>query len=261
MCLQDTSFHLIGLLITGSNTISIRRDQPWLEVAVKVSHEPEGAVRAVLHLHSCGSMREKRVTVGLSCQRVHVGPSRGVLFIDPREAFGDGSHPSTSLALRLLDELISGKYGPPPTAPGWVLDAGCGSGVLGLAAAALGGFKVLGVDLDPHAIDAAQGNLRLNPEPGSKISLVLGELLCARGPFCLVLANLVPSVHVRAHKTLGRAVASGGWLILSGFFQTQKDLISLPYVRNGATEKGYSLDQAWAGILLHKPERNRPLYR
>ena len=205
-------------------------------------------------------MRENRVTVGLSCQRVHAVPSQRVLFIDPREAFGDGSHPSTSLALRLLDDLISGKYGPAPAVPGWVLDAGCGSGVLGLAAAALGGFKVLGVDLDPHAIDAARGNLRLNPEPGSKISLALGELLCARGPFCLVLANLVPSVHVRAHKTLWQAVASGGWLILSGFFQTQKDWISLPYVRDGATEMGYAFDQAWAGILLRKPERDGLFY-
>ena len=203
-------------------------------------------------------MREKRVTVGLSCGREDAGPGPTKLLIDPREAFGDGSHPSTFLALQLLEELIRGKYGLPPPVQGWVLDAGCGSGVLGLAAAALGGFKVLGVDLDPRAIDAARGNLRLNPEPGSKISLALGELLCARGPFCLVLANLVPSVHVRAHEALWRTVASGGWLILSGFFQTQKDLISLPYVRNGATEKGYSLDQTWAGIILHKPVTNGP---
>ena len=200
----------------------------------------------------------KKVTVGLSCEGLDASPGPTMLLIDPGEAFGDGSHPSTSLALRLLEELLRGKYGPPPPVDGWVLDAGCGSGVLGLAAAALGSFKVLGVDLDSRAIEAARGNLRLNPGPGSKVSLALGELLCARGPFCLVLANLVPSVHVRAQKTLWRAVASGGWLILSGFFQTQKDLILLPYVRNGATEKGYSLDQAWAGIILHKPAANGP---
>jgi ribosomal protein L11 methylase PrmA len=114
------------------------------------------------------------------------------------------------------------------------------------------------VDLDPRAIDAARGNLRHNQEPGSKIFLALGELSCAQGPFCLVLANLVPTLHVRAWKTLWRAVAPGGWLILSGFCDTHKDSILHPYVRNGATEKACSLDQVWAGILLLKPDSHLP---
>ncbi|NVM22887.1 MAG: 50S ribosomal protein L11 methyltransferase [Desulfobacterales bacterium] len=126
--------------------------------------------------------------------------------------------------------------------------------MLALAATAIGGFKVLAVDLDPRAIDAARGNLVLNPGPGHKVSLALGELSCARGPFGLVLANLVPSVHVRAHKTLWQVVAPGGWLILSGFCRPQKELILGPYVRNGAKEKECRLCQAWAGALLHKPE-------
>jgi len=194
------------------------------------------------------------LTVTPPCQPVHAGQDHRVLLIDPQEAFGDGSHPSTRLSLQLLDELLTGQHGPPPAViEGWVLDAGCGSGVLALAAASLGGFKVLGVDLDRRAIDAARGNLSLNPRPGSKVFLALGELSCARGPFCLVLANLVPSVHVREYKTLWQVVAPGGWLILSGFCQAQKDLILRPYLQNGTMEKAYSLDQGWAGILLHKP--------
>ena len=87
---------------------------------------------------------------------------------------------------------------------------------------------------------------------GCKVFLALGELSCVRGPFCLVMANLVPTLHVKVYETLWQAVAPGGWLILSGFCQTHKDSILRPYIHNGATEKACSFDHAWAGTLLHK---------
>jgi ribosomal protein L11 methyltransferase len=196
-----------------------------------------------------------RLTIGSPWEYLPTGQGEGVLLIDPQDAFGNGNHPSTRLALLLLDELLSGKYGSPAKGQGWVLDAGCGSGVLALAAAALGEYKTLAVDLDPRAIYSARGNLRHNPGPGSKISLALGDLSCARGPFYLVLANLVPPLHSRVWHTLWGAVEPGGWLILSGFCETQKDSILSPYFQRGATEKALSVDKAWAGSLLHKPER------
>jgi ribosomal protein L11 methyltransferase len=225
-----------------------------VDLRVVEADEPSGALHEQLRPVNVSP----RLAVAHPCQPVHGGQCRKVLLIDPQEAFGDGNHPSTHLALRLLDELLSGQYGPPPVVEGWVLDAGCGSGVLALAAATLGGFKVLAVDVDPRAIDATRGNLRHNRGPGSKVFLALGELSCAQGPFCLVLANLVPTLHVRACKTLWRAVAPGGWLILSGFCQTQKDSILLPYVQNRAIEMACSVDQAWAGTLLHKPDSSVP---
>ena len=151
-----------------------------------------------------------------------------------------------------MDELLTGKHGPPPAVKEWALDAGCGTGVQAQAAAALGGFKVLAVDVDPRAVRAAGGNVKLNPEPGRKVSLALGELSCARGPFCLVMANLVPTLHLRIYETLWNGVAPGGWLILSGFCQTHKDSILRPYIQYGAAEKACSSDHAWAGTLLHK---------
>ena len=195
-----------------------------------------------------------RLAVGSPCQPGYTGQDRKVLLIDAQEAFGDGKHPSTRIALRLLDEFLNGQHGPPPVVDEWVLDAGCGSGVLALAAAALGGFKVLAVDLDPQAINATRNNLMLNSGPGSKVFLAMGELSCAQGPFCIVLANLVPTLQTRAYKTLWRAVAPGGWLILSGFCQAQKEWILRPYIQNGATEKACYLEQAWAGVLLYKPK-------
>jgi ribosomal protein L11 methyltransferase len=186
-------------------------------------------------------------------QQVHVGRGEKVLVIDPKEAFGDGAHPSTRLALRLLDDLFSGRCGSPDIQPGWVLDAGCGTGVLALAAATLADLKVFAVDISARAVDAAAGNLRRNSDPGSRVFLACGELACAQGPFGLVLANLAPSVHFRAGRTLWEAAAPGGWLILSGFFDIQKTMVLGPYVRHGATEKRCLLDDTWAGSLLKKP--------
>jgi len=195
-----------------------------------------------------------RLAVGLPSRRLHGGSDHTLLLIEPREAFGDGNHPSTRVALRLVDELFSGQHGLPPAATGWGLDAGCGTGVLALAAAALGGLKVLAVDVDPRAVRATEGNLKLNPGPGCKVFPALGGLSCARGPFCLVMANLVPTLHVRVYETLWQGLAPGGRLILSGFCHTHKDSILRPYIRHGATEKACSVEQAWAGTLLHKLE-------
>lgn len=219
-----------------------------VELHVFEADEPTGGWKQQVQARQISS----RLSIGPPCQQGGVAKGQTVLFIDPQDAFGDGNHPSTRLALRLLDELLGDEYGPANMIQGWVLDAGCGSGVLALAAAALGGFEALGVDLDPKAVEAARKNLRHNAGPGSKVSLALGDLSCARGPFCIVLANLVYPVHMKVYHTLWAAVAPGGWLILSGFCHSHKDSILSPYVRKGASERAFSTDGAWAGALLHK---------
>jgi len=222
-----------------------------VELHVFQADEPTGGWKEQVQPRQISS----RLTIGPPCQKGGIAKDQTTVLIDPQDAFGDGNHPSTRLALRLLDELLGDKYGPARMIQGWVLDAGCGSGVLALAAAALGGFQALGVDLDPKAIGAARKNLRHNAGPGSKVSLALGDLSCARGPFCVVLANLVYPVHMKVWRTLWAAVAPGGWLILTGFCQSHKDSILSPYVRKGASERAVSTDGAWAGALLHKTNK------
>lgn len=257
-CLLKTTVAMDGQV----DRILSRIDEALRQVEAKhLVSEPMPVELQVLEVDEAGGSRQRRLeprrvssrlAVGLPCHRVHGGSGHTVLLIDPKDAFGDGNHPSTRIALRLVDELLSGEHGPLPAVTRWGLDAGCGTGVLALAAAALGGFRVLAVDLDPRAVRAARGNLRLNPGPGCKVFLALGELSCVRGPFCVVMANLVPTLHVKVYETLWQAVAPGGWLILSGFCQTHKDSILRPYIHNGATEKACSFDHAWAGTLLHK---------
>ncbi len=240
-----------------------RIDEALRQVEAKhLVSEPMPVELQVLEADEAGGSRPRRLqprrvsprlAVGSPCHGIDGGSGHTVLLIDPKEAFGDGYHPSTRIALRLVDELLSGQHGPLPAVRDWALDAGCGTGVLALAAAALGGLRVLAVDLDPRAVRATRGNLRLNPEPGSKVFLTLGELSCIRGPFCVVMANLVPTLHVKVCETLWQAVVPGGWLILSGFCQTHKDSILRPYIQYGATEEACPVDHAWAGTLLHKP--------
>lgn len=200
-----------------------------------------------------GDMSSDRPVQGDRCQPIKVGRDENTLFIDSKQAFGDGSHPSTRLALRLLDELLCQEKDRPNIVSEWALDAGCGTGILALAAATLADLKVFAVDIDPHAIEAAAENLKRNTGAGGRVSLALGGLSCARGPFGLVLANLAPSVHVSAKGVLWHTVAPGGWLILSGFFKIQKGMVLAPYVRQGATEKGYLLHEGWAASLLKRP--------
>jgi ribosomal protein L11 methylase PrmA len=193
----------------------------------------------------------RRLSVASPLSDMPCRPGSTLLRIEALQAFGDGGHPSTVLALRLLDGLLEGRYGPPPE-KGWVLDAGCGTGILGFAAAALGGFAVLGVDISPEALAAARVNRLHNPVAGPRVVLVRGDLACCRGPFRIVLANLVPSVHGGFARFLWEATAKGGWLILAGFSQKQKELVCRPYVSRGAEERAVLADHPWAGVLLSK---------
>jgi len=198
----------------------------------------------------------RRLSVASPLSDLPCRPGSTPLRIEALQAFGDGRHSSTVLALRLLDGLLEGQYGPPP-GKGWVLDAGCGTGILALAAAALGGFAVLSVDISPEALAAARLNRLHNPVAGARVVLVRGDLACCRGPFRIVLANLVPSVHGGVARFLWEATAKGGWLILAGFSKKQKKLVCRPYLSRGAEERAALTDHPWAGVLLRKPKIHR----
>ncbi len=141
-------------------------------------------------------------------------PGERVLVLRTSGVFPPG-HPTTRLCLELLQEVLAS--GPCRR----LLDVGCGSGVLTLAAAALGADFCLGVDLSRQAVLLARENARENGLAAA-LRLVQGSTECLRGPFDLVLANLPWPVQMAKVAELDRLAAPSGALILSGFRDIQE---------------------------------------
>lgn len=135
-----------------------------------------------------------------------------VLRLDPGLAFGTGSHPTTRLCLRWIADNLG---------PGWrVLDYGCGSGVLAIAAGLHGAGRIVGVDVDPNAVSAARDNALAN---GVEATFGLPDTDMAPQTFDLVVANILANpLRVLAPLLCGRC-APGGTVVLSGILESQAD--------------------------------------
>ena len=139
------------------------------------------------------------------------------LRLDPGLAFGTGSHPTTRLCLRWLRESIRGGES--------VLDYGCGSGILAIAAARLGAADVTGVDVDPQAIRASAANAASN---GVAARFARPEAL-GDGRFGIVVANILANPLVLLAPALCARVAAGGAIALSGVLVEQTDAVRAAY--------------------------------
>lgn len=151
-----------------------------------------------------------RVAVGPPWDRPKAPPGGVGLVIEPGMAFGTGSHATTRLAVRLLDGLIADR------AVDSVLDVGCGSGILSMAASGLGVDRVVGLDNDPRAVDAADTNLAENGFTADDIDLSTTPLGKLDETFEMVVANILAPILIDLSDDLLDAVAEGGDLVLSG---------------------------------------------
>ena len=141
------------------------------------------------------------------------GPDDVVLDLDPGMAFGTGLHPTTRLCLAATEAVAERGA----LAGARVLDVGCGSGILSIAAAKLGAASVLGVDIDPIAIEATRANAATNGM-GDRIEAREGSLPSGQAPHDVVLANLIASVLVALAVPLHDELRPGGVLVASGIF-------------------------------------------
>lgn len=151
-------------------------------------------------------------------------------------AFGTGTHPTTQLCLALVEDYYAQSGGQPDRR---VMDIGCGSAILSIAALKLGAQKALGVDIDADAILASRQNAELN-RVSEKLELGLGsvsEVLAGSFSFDragLVLANILAPVLVNLlDHGLGSLVQPGGWLVLSGILAEQSSAVETALHKHG----------------------------
>src|SRR5258706_94991 len=143
-----------------------------------------------------------------------------VVRLDPGLAFGTGTHPTTALCLQILDSL--------PVAGRSVIDYGCGSGILGVAALKLGAAHVWAIDLDPQALLATRDNARSN---GVSSSIDVQGIEVGLRPAYCVMANILAGPLVELAPTLTEACEPGGYLLLSGLLKTQAYEVKAAYGR------------------------------
>jgi ribosomal protein L11 methyltransferase len=158
------------------------------------------------------------------------------LVIDPGQAFGTGAHPTTKLCLELMCGLE-------PSGP--LIDLGCGSGVLAIAAAKLGWSPVSAVDHDPASVDAAAENGRVN---GVEIEVARVDLRHDAVPGApTAVANLVrPMLLDLAHR-----IPDGiRTLIASGLLPSELDEVSVAFAAHGLSERDRRTGDGWAALIL-----------
>ncbi len=167
--------------------------------------------------------------------------------LDPGMAFGTGTHATTRLCLEVLEDVMR---------PGLsVLDLGCGSGILAIAAAKLGAAKVIALDIDPISVRATEFNAWQN-NVTDKISAYQGSLdtiLHSARRFDLLLANiLAKTIIAMCDDGLGQVVRPGGKAILSGIILGQVDDVKAALVNAGLTSTQVRVEGDWVAIEAHR---------
>jgi len=177
-------------------------------------------------------------------------PNRTPIRINPGMAFGTGTHPTTQLCLELMETRVG-----PDTD---VIDVGCGSGILSIAAILLGASQAYGTDISPAAVQSSLENAKLN-NISNKVSFTrgsVGEII--NGTFDivdapLVVVNILANIIMRLFdQDLGELISPGGELILSGILETQAD-----EVLHHAKQSGFTLIEKreiddWVALCVSK---------
>jgi ribosomal protein L11 methyltransferase len=166
-------------------------------------------------------------------------------------AFGTGHHETTALCLAALSHRAR------QARPRRILDLGCGTGVLAIAAAKLWRKRVLAADIDPVAVEVARDNARAN-EAGPLVETVLADGLehvriRAQRPFDLIVANILAGPLTRLAPQIARGLTPCGTLILSGLLRNQENLVLGFYRPHGLVCRRSYRDGPWSALVLERP--------
>lgn len=163
------------------------------------------------------------------------------IIIDPKMSFGTGHHETTHLMLsHLLDYDFKNQI---------ILDMGCGTGVLGIATALLGANKVIGVDIEPWCIENTIENAKLNncQNLEARQSHIVPT---NQGSFDWILANINRNVLLEQMETYKQILSEGGWVLLSGFYQKDRTVISKQMTTLGFQNIAEKQKNEWVAMLF-----------
>jgi ribosomal protein L11 methyltransferase len=215
--------------------------RPIGELTTRLVHEADWAEAWKAHFPVLRVGR--RLVIRPTWRRHRRGPDDVVLALDPGMAFGTGLHPTTRLCLAML-EGVADRGGLDGAR---VLDVGCGSGILAIAAVRLGASSALGVDTDPIAVEATTANARRN-RLVRRIRARVGSLPSGEPAFEVVLANLIASVLVALAADLRAELRPGGVLVASGIFHDRETDVRAAFEAAGLEIVGRLVEGEWVAI-------------
>jgi ribosomal protein L11 methyltransferase len=190
----------------------------------------------------------RRVIIRPTWRRHRASGDEVVIALDPGMAFGTGLHPTTRLCLAALESVADrgGLEG------ARVLDVGCGSGILAIAAVRLGAASALGLDIDPIAIEATDANARRN-RVRRRIRTRVGSLPSGERPVALVLANLIAGALIPLAPLLRAELRPGGTLLASGIFVDREAEVAEAFVEAGLLVAARLAEGDWVALEARRP--------
>ena len=226
--------------------------RPIGELEIRVVYESDWAAAWKRHFPVLRVGR--RIVIRPTWRRHRRVPGDVVLALDPGMAFGTGLHPTTRLCLEAIEVWADAGSLARGLAHGGrarVLDVGCGSGILAIAAARLGAGEVVGVDTDPIAVEATLANARRNRLVRRVVArrgtLPTGEG-DGHGAFDLVVANLIASILITLAQPLRDELRPSGLLLASGIFVDREGDVRAAFERAGLAVTGRRAEGDWVAL-------------
>lgn len=193
----------------------------------------------------------KNIIVKPSWERYSAAGRETVIEIDPGMAFGTGQHPSTSMCLEAMEEILLKDR----TFQKWrVLDVGTGTGILGISAAKLGAASVMCVDIDDQAVEIAHKNVAVN-HVGDRVVIVNSDVIKIKGTFELIVANLTAETLIKIKSHLVKMMEKGGYLVISGIIEKNRQDVEKAFTRDDLISHRVIADKEWACYVYKKPAK------